>query len=141
MKICILSEKPSVAREIAAIVGATHREDGFIHGNGYMVTRAFGHLVQLAMPEDYGFQGFVRENLPIIPETFKLVPRQVKDGREYKPDSGALRQLKIIKHVFDSCDRIIVATDAGKEGELIHRYIYSYLNCHKRCFMLCRHTF
>jgi DNA topoisomerase-3 len=64
-----------------------------------MVTWAFGHLVQLAMPEEYGFTGFVRENLPIIPETFKLVPRQVKDGREYKPDSGALRQLKIIKHV------------------------------------------
>jgi DNA topoisomerase-3 len=115
MKICILSEKPSVAREIAAIVGATKKEDGFLHGNGYMVTWALGHLVQLAMPEEYGFQGFVRENLPIIPETFKLVPRQVKDGKEYKPDASALRQLKIIKHVFDSCDRIIVATDSGRD--------------------------
>jgi DNA topoisomerase-3 len=83
------------------------------------------------MPEEYGFAGFVRENLPIIPETFKLVPRQVKDGREYRPDSGALRQLKIIKHVFDSCDRIIVATDAGREGELIFRYIYNYVGCKK----------
>jgi DNA topoisomerase-3 len=116
MKICILSEKPSVAREIAAIVGATQKEDGFIHGNGYMVTWAFGHLVQLAMPEEYGFAGFVRENLPIIPETFKLVPRQVKDGKEYRPDAGTLRQLKIIKHVFESCDCIIVATDSGREG-------------------------
>jgi DNA topoisomerase-3 len=96
-----------------------------------MVTWAFGHLIQLAMPEEYGFAGFVRENLPIIPETFKLVPRQVKDGKEYKPGSGVLRQLKIIKHVFDSCDRIIVSTDAGREGELIFRYIYSHLNCQK----------
>jgi DNA topoisomerase-3 len=131
MKTGLITEKPSVAREIAAIVGANNKEDGFLHGNNYMVTWAFGHLIQLAMPEEYGFQGFVRENLPIIPETFKLVPRQVKDGKEYKPDAGALRQLKIIKHVFDSCDRIIVATDAGREGELIHRYIYTYLNCNK----------
>jgi DNA topoisomerase-3 len=131
MKICILGEKPSVAKSIAAVVGATGREDGFLHGNGYTVTWALGHLVQLAMPEDYGFTGFNREHLPIIPETFILKPRHVRDGKEYKPDGGALRQLKIIKHVFDSCDRIIVATDAGREGELIHRYIYSYLNCKK----------
>ncbi|MDR0506803.1 MAG: DNA topoisomerase III [Dysgonamonadaceae bacterium] len=127
MKTCIIAEKPSVARGIAKIAGATQKEDGFMTGNGYMVTYAFGHLVQLAMPEDYGFAGFVRENLPIIPETFKLIPRQVKDGKEYKPDSGALKQLKIIKHVFDSCDRIIVATDSGREGECIFRYIYHYI--------------
>jgi DNA topoisomerase-3 len=130
-KIAVIAEKPLVAREIATIVGATGKEDGFIHGNNYMVTWAFGHLIQLAMPEDYGFTGFKRENLPIIPETFILKPRQVKDGKEYKPDAGALRQLKIIKHVFDSCDRIIVATDAGREGELIFRYIYSHLQCNK----------
>jgi DNA topoisomerase-3 len=115
MKTVFLSEKPSVAKEIAGIVGATNREDGFLHGNGYAVTWAFGHLVQLAMPEDYGFQGFVRENLPIIPETFILKPRQVRDGKEYKPDGGALRQLKIIKHLFENCDRIIVSTDAGRD--------------------------
>jgi DNA topoisomerase-3 len=131
MKTAVIAEKPSVAREIASIVGANSREDGFLHGNSYMVTWALGHLIQLAMPEKYGFQGFVRENLPIIPKTFKLVPRQIKDGREYRPDTGALRQLKIIKHVFDSCDRIIVATDAGREGELIFRYIYSHLKCQK----------
>ena len=131
MKTAIIAEKLSVAREIAAIVGATRKEDGFMTGNGYMVTYAFGHLVQLAYPEDYGFAGFVRENLPIIPETFILKPRQVKEGKEYKPDGGALKQLKIIKHVFDSCDRIIVATDAGREGELIFRFIYSHLNCKK----------
>ncbi len=131
MKIAIIAEKPSVAREIAAIVGANHKEDGFLSGNNYMVTWALGHLVQLAMPEDYGCIGFVKSHLPIIPQTFILKPRQVKEGKEYKPDSGALRQLKIIKHVFDSCDKIIVATDAGREGELIFRYIYSYLNCQK----------
>jgi len=131
MKTCIIAEKPSVAREIAAIVGTSNKEDGFLHGNNYMVTWAFGHLLQLAMPEDYGFTGFVRDNLPIIPETFKLIPRQVKDGKQYKPDTVALRQLKIIKHLFEKCDRIIVATDAGREGELIFRFIYSYLNCRK----------
>jgi DNA topoisomerase-3 len=115
MKTAILCEKPSQAREIAAIVGATKKEDGFMTGNSYMVTYAFGHLIQLAMPEEYGFQGFVRENLPIIPEIFKLIPRQVKDGKEYKADAGALKQLKIIKHVFDSCDRIIVGTDSGRD--------------------------
>jgi DNA topoisomerase-3 len=131
MKTAIIAEKPSVAREVAAIVGANNKEDGFLHGNGYMVTWALGHLVGLAMPEDYGFTGFVKENLPIVPDVFILKPRQVKDGKEYKPDAGALRQLKIIKHVFDSCDRIIVATDAGREGELIFRYIYTHLNCKK----------
>ncbi|GHV05627.1 DNA topoisomerase [Bacteroidia bacterium] len=131
MKIAIIAEKPSVAREIAAIVGASHKEDGFMTGNGYMVTYAFGHLIQLAMPEDYGFSGFVKENLPIIPETFILKPRQIRDGKEYKPDAGALKQLKVIKHVFDSCDKIIVATDAGREGCLIFRYIYNHLNCKK----------
>jgi DNA topoisomerase-3 len=131
MKIAIIAEKPSVAREIAAIVGASNKEDGFIHGNGYMVTWALGHLAGLAMPEEYGFKGFNRAHLPIIPETFKLTPRQVKDEKGYKSDTGALKQLKIIKHVFDSCDKIIVATDAGREGELIFRYVYSHLNCKK----------
>jgi hypothetical protein len=94
-----LSEKPSVAREIANIVGATDREDGYIHGNGYMVTWALGHLVGLAMPEDYGFRGFVRENLPIIPETFILKPRQIKDGKEDKPApmGGQLSGLPVLQ--------------------------------------------
>jgi DNA topoisomerase-3 len=131
MKTAIIAEKPSVAREIAAIVGASTKEEGFLTGNNYMVTYAFGHLIQLAMPEDYGFAGFKRENLPVIPETFILKPRQIKEGKEYKPDAGALKQLKIIKHVFDSCDKIIVATDAGREGCLIFRYIYTHLNCKK----------
>jgi len=128
---CVIAEKPSVAREIAAIVGATKKEDGYLSGNNYLVTWAFGHLIALAMPEDYGIKSFVRENLPIIPETFKLIPRQVKDGKEYKPDGGALKQLKIIKDVFEKSDRIINSCDSGREGEAIFRYIYSYLNCNK----------
>ena len=127
----ILAEKPSVAREIAAIVGANSKDDGFFYGNGYTVTWAIGHVVSLAMPEDYGFKGFIKENLPIIPNPFILKPRQVKDGKEYKTDGGALRQLKIIGNLFEKCDKIIVATDAGREGELIFRYIYSYLHCNK----------
>jgi len=73
--VAIIAEKPSVAREIAAIVGASSKEDGYMQGEGYLVTWALGHLITLAMPEDYGFTGFNRENLPIIPETFQLVPR------------------------------------------------------------------
>ena len=115
MTTCIIGEKPSVARSIATIVEATNKEDGFYYGNRYTVTWALGHLIQLAMPEDYGFAGFIRENLPIIPETFILKPRQVKEGKEYKPDGGALRQLKIIKQLLERCDKIIVATDAGRD--------------------------
>lgn len=131
MSIAIIAEKPSVAREIASIVGASDKKDGYLCGNGYMVTWALGHLVGLSMPDNYGFKGFKRENLPIIPEIFSLQPRQVKAEKGYKADSGALKQLKIIKKVFEECDSIIVATDAGREGELIFRYIYNHLECNK----------
>ncbi|MCL3850990.1 MULTISPECIES: type IA DNA topoisomerase [Bacteroidales] len=125
----IIAEKPSVARDIAAIVGADNRKDGYLEGNGYCVTWAFGHLIGLAMPQDYGITGFQAENLPILPAEFKLLPRQVKDGKEYKPDPGTMKQLKVIKELFNKCERIVVATDAGREGELIFRYIYNYLEC------------
>ena len=125
----IIAEKPSVAREIAAIVGATNRKDGFIEGNGYAVTWAFGHLVGLAMPQQYGIAGFRRENLPILPSSFILLPRQVREGKEYKADPGVVKQLGILRELFGMAERIIVATDAGREGELIFRYIYSYLEC------------
>ena len=127
----IIAEKPSVAKEIAHIVGATKREEGYLQGNGYYVTWAFGHLVQPAMPEAYGMKGFHAENLPVIPYPFILVPRQVKSENGYKPDTGVLAQIKIIGKLFDSSDRIIVATDAGREGELIFRYLYEYLGCKK----------
>lgn len=127
----IIAEKPSVAKEIAHIVGAGKREEGYMQGNGYYVTWAFGHLVQPAMPETYGMKGFHAENLPVIPDPFVLVPRQVKTENGYKPDAGVLAQIKIIGKLFDSSERIIVATDAGCEGELIFRYLYEYLGCKK----------
>lgn len=114
MKVCI-AEKPSVAREIAAIVGATTKKDGYLEGNGYAVTWAFGHLVGLAMPEAYGFTGFKAENLPILPKEFILQPRQIKEGKEYKNDPGVMKQLKVIKELFSRADRIIVMTDAGRD--------------------------
>lgn len=129
--IAVIAEKPSVARDIAAVLGATQKNDGNISGNGYIVTWAFGHLVGLAMPDAYGIENFRRENLPILPQLFQLIPRQVKTDKGYKPDTGTVKQLKIIKEVFDQCDKIIVATDAGREGELIFRYIYQYLECRK----------
>ena len=127
----IIAEKPSVAKEIAHIVGATKREEGYMQGNGYYVTWAFGHLVQPAMPEAYGMKGFHAENLPVIPNPFILVPRQVKAENGYKPDAGVLAQIRIIGKLFAGSDRIIVATDAGREGELIFRYLYEYLGCKK----------
>ena len=125
----IIAEKPSVAREIARIVGATKREEGYFEGGGYAVTWAFGHLVQLAMPDGYGIRGFVRDNLPVIPETFTLIPRQEKTDKGYKPDSGVVSQIKIISRLFKDSEQIIVATDAGREGELIFRYLYHYTGC------------
>ncbi|ALU26600.1 type IA DNA topoisomerase [Myroides odoratimimus] len=129
--IVILAEKPSVAREIAMLVGAKTKKDGYIEGNGYCVTWAIGHLVSLAMPEDYGFQGFKREALPILPRSYLLLPRKIKKANKYISDSGALKQLKVIDRLFKTCSEIIVATDAGREGELISRYIFQYLNCTK----------
>ena len=126
MKI-IIAEKPSVAKSIAAVVGANNKKEGYIEGNGYAVTWAFGHLVGLAMPEHYGIEGFKRENLPILPAEFKLLPRQVKEGKEYKNDPGVMKQLKVIKELFNRADEAIVATDAGREGELIFRYIFEYI--------------
>lgn len=131
MTTCIIAEKPSVARDIARIVRATSKQDGYLEGSGYLVTWAMGHLIALAMPETYGFSAYKREDLPIRPNPFQLVVRQVRKDKEYISDPAALKQLKVIRSCFDKADRIIVATDAGREGELIFRYIYSYLNCHK----------
>ena len=131
MTTCIIAEKPSVARDIARIVGATSKQDGYMEGCGYVVTWAMGHLIALAMPETYGFSAYKAEDLPIRPNPFQLVVRQVRKDKEYISDPAALKQLKIIRSCFDRTDRIIVATDAGREGELIFRYIYQHLNCKK----------
>ena len=131
MNICIIAEKPSVARDIARIVEANNRQDGFLESNGYVVTWAMGHLITLAMPEAYGFAAYKAEDLPIRPNPFQLIVRQVRRDKEFVSDPAALKQLKVIRSCFDKADRIIVATDAGREGELIFRYIYQHLNCHK----------
>ena len=131
MTTCIIAEKPSVARDIARIVGATSKQEGYMEGCGYVVTWAMGHLIALAMPEAYGFSAYKAEDLPIRPNPFQLVVRQVRKDKEYISDPAALKQLKVIRSCFDKADRIIVATDAGREGELIFRYIYQHLGCRK----------
>ena len=131
MTTCIIAEKPSVARDIARIIGANSKQDGYLEGGGYLVTWAMGHLIALAMPEAYGFSAYKAEDLPIRPNPFQLVVRQVRKDKEYISDPAALKQLKVIRSCFDKADRIIVATDAGREGELIFRYIYQYLDCKK----------
>ena len=127
--ITILAEKPSVAREIARIVGAMRREEGYFTGNGYYVTWALGHLVQLAMPDGYGVKGFRRDSLPVIPERFELIPRQVKTDKGCKADAAAVKQIKVITKLWNDSEGIIVATDCAREGELIFRYLYAYIGC------------
>ena len=127
----VIAEKPSVAREIANLLGASEKKDGYLTGNGYFVTWAFGHLVGLGMPEDYGISGFDKAALPILPHPFLLAVRKGKKDKGYTADTGAVKQLKIIEQLFNRSDGIIVATDAGREGELIFRYIYEYLKSNK----------
>ena len=127
--ITILAEKPSVAREIARIVGAMKKEEGYFTGNGYHVTWALGHLVQLVLPDGYGIKGFRRDSLPVIPERFELVPRQEKTDKGYKADAAAVKQIKVVTKLWNESDSIIVATDCAREGELIFRYLYAYTGC------------
>lgn len=123
----IVAEKPSVAASIAKVVGATtpHREkaNGYLEGGGYRVTWAFGHLVGLDGPEDMGFG---KTTLPILPEkwTTHIIAPKTGDMAQ-----GIKRQMEILEKLFNGADRIIVATDAGREGELIFRYIYEQLGC------------
>lgn len=118
----VLAEKPSVARDIAKHLGATTRGNGFLEGNGWAVTWAFGHLIELQEPEDYTpeWKPWRLSQLPIIPEKFQLRPRG---------DGSAAGQLATIKALFEQADEIICATDAGREGELIFRYILDWTGC------------
>ncbi|HEY4196543.1 MAG TPA: DNA topoisomerase 3 [Mucilaginibacter sp.] len=127
----IIAEKPSVGREIAKVFGATTKKDGYMEGKGYTFTWAFGHLLQLAAPQEYGYFGWNVQNLPMLPPKFKLSIRKVKTKDGMVDDPGVKKQLDIIKALFDEATEIIVATDAGREGELIFRYIYYYLKCKK----------
>ena len=115
--IAILAEKPSVAREIAHIVKATSKKEGYLEGNGYAVTWAYGHLITLDSPDKYGYTGaWSREQLPMIPDHFTISPIESSDKTLSKLQNT---QLKVIATLFKKAQRIIVATDAGREGELI----------------------
>ena len=120
MKVCI-AEKPSVAREIAAILGANSKHDGYYEGNGYAVTYTFGHLCTLMEPNDYKphWKSWDLNNLPMLPEKFKT---------KVVSNSGIQKQFNIIKKLFDSADVVINCGDAGQEGELIQRWVMSQAN-------------
>ncbi|KAA1260866.1 DNA topoisomerase 3 [Rubripirellula obstinata] len=121
----VLAEKPSVARDLAAYLNATSRRDGYLEGGGYQVTWAFGHLVELKEPGDYDpkLKRWTLESLPFVPENFQLRLRQ---------DDGAKKQFAIIKRLFKQADSLICATDAGREGELIFRYIQTLAGCSRK---------
>jgi DNA topoisomerase-3 len=118
----ILTEKPSVARDIARCLKINQRHDGYFSGKNVQITWAFGHLLELNEPNDYQpeWKRWTISDLPIIPEVFKL---------KTKEDAGAKKQLQIIKRLFNSASEIICATDAGREGELIFRYILTWTHC------------
>ena len=125
--ITIIAEKPSVAQEIARIVGARTRKDGYMEGNGYAVTWAFGHLVEIYAEgdDDWG------TSLPFLPERFQLrVGRTRRKDGKIAPDPGYAKQLGIIRNLFANSEYIINAGDAGREGELIQRYIYQFVKGH-----------
>lgn len=118
----ILTEKPSVAKDIAAFLGARQRHEGYFEGNGYQVTWAFGHLIALKDPEDYdpSLKKWSIATLPFIPKQFEL---------KVVEDKGIRKQFAIIKKLFKSSSELICATDAGREGELIFRYILTMTQC------------
>lgn len=115
MKVCI-AEKPSVARDIARILGATEAHDGYYEGNGYQVTWTFGHLCELKYPEDYDerWKRWTLGQLPMIPSRF---------GIRLKSDKGVEHQFSIIRSLMQQADEIINCGDAGQEGELIQRWV------------------
>ncbi|CAL2075580.1 DNA topoisomerase 3 [Tenacibaculum sp. 190524A02b] len=120
MKVCI-AEKPSVAREIASILGANTKHDGYFEGNGYAVTYTFGHLCTLLEPKDYKphWKSWDLNNLPMLPERFNT---------KVTADSGIQKQFTIIKSLFDKADVVINCGDAGQEGELIQRWVINQAN-------------
>ena len=123
-RILIVAEKPSVARDIARVVGCNKKNEGFLESDKYIVSWALGHLVALCEPEDYdmSYKKWSMDNLPIMPENMKL--------KAIKKTSKQLTLLKKLMNGKD-IDYIICATDSGREGELIFRYIYQFVKCSK----------
>ncbi|MFC1752533.1 DNA topoisomerase 3 [Thermoproteota archaeon] len=122
----VIAEKPSVARDLARVLGATSKKEGYFEGKDYFVTWAFGHLIRLTDPDGYDprYKKWRFDDLPIIPESFK---------KELGADKGIKKQFKIIKSLLQKkdVDEAICATDAGREGELIFRFIYEMAGCKK----------
>lgn len=133
--IAIVTDKPNVGREIARVLGADRKENGYMSGNGYMATWTYGNMLSLAMPKDTGTAWVERENFPLLPPPF-LTVRHVKTDTGWNPDINAVLQLKVIAGVFDACDTIVTATDASREGEMLFRYLYRFLGCRKPCLRL-----
>ncbi|ETX02392.1 MAG: hypothetical protein ETSY2_35635, partial [Candidatus Entotheonella gemina] len=125
MSTVVVAEKPSVARDIARVLGARRKGEGFLEGNGYVVTWALGHLVQFAEPDDYGppWKGrWAFSQLPMLPEQWQL-----------KTGSSTYAQFRVVRKLLNDAahDRIVCATDAGREGEHIFRLIYEQARCRK----------
>jgi DNA topoisomerase-3 len=122
--VAVLAEKPSVARDIARVLGAGQRGDGCLRGNGYVVTWAIGHLVALAQPHEINpeWKRWRRADLPMLPRGWPLIVSE-----ETKPQFEAVRRVITAPEI----ERIVCATDAGREGELIFRYIYEAAGCRK----------
>lgn len=121
MKVCI-AEKPSVAKDLAEVLGAKQRHDGYYEGNGYQVTWTFGHLCTLKEPHDYKetWKYWKLEDLPIVPDNFgiKLIENQ-----------GVAKQFRTIESLVQKCDEVINCGDAGQEGELIQRWVLLKAKC------------
>jgi DNA topoisomerase-3 len=120
VKVCI-AEKPSVAREIATVLGANTKRDGYYEGNGYLVTYTFGHLCTLFEPNDYKphWKSWDLNNLPMLPEKFKT---------KVVANEGIQKQFNIVKSLFDKATVVINCGDAGQEGELIQRWVIAQAN-------------
>ncbi len=121
MIVCV-AEKPSVGQDIARVLGATTRHDGYMEGNGYCVTWTFGHLCALLDPNEYNAQwkGWNLSSLPMIPPRF---------GIKVSDDKGVRKQFEIIKSLIAQADEVINCGDAGQEGELIQRWVYQKAGC------------
>lgn len=121
----VIAEKPSVAQTLAKVLGATDKKDGYVEGNGYIVSWCVGHLVELAPPEEYDEKyadRFNMENLPIIPHEYKFVI-----------SSNTQKQFNVLKKLMSDSrvSELVCATDAGREGECIFRYVYTAAKCRK----------
>lgn len=123
MILCI-AEKPSVARDIAKVLGATTSRNGYMEGNGYCVTWTFGHLCTLKEPHDYNpnLKYWDLSTLPIIPQKF---------GIKLIPDKGVEKQFEVIEKLVKECDEVINCGDAGQEGEVIQRWVLQKARCEK----------